>query len=76
MAGLSLAHSRGLGEYSRLADGQVLSSVTGVYPWLGYQATDRITVWGVGGYGGAWLPQGGSSLGQWAVDEDGGGGGR
>ena len=51
VAGLSLSHSRGLGEYSGVAAGQVLSSVTGLYPWLGYQATDRVTVWGVAGYG-------------------------
>ena len=33
------------------------------YPWLGYRGTDRITVWGVGGYGGGGLtPQGGPGL--------------
>ena len=47
VAGLSLSHSRGLGEYTGVTGGQVASSVTGLYPWLGYQATDRITVWGV-----------------------------
>ena len=65
VAGLSLSHSRGLGEYAGAASGQVLSSVTGLYPWLGYRATDRITVWGVGGYGGGGLlltPQGGPGL--------------
>ena len=39
--------------------------MTGLYPWLGYRATDRITVWGVGGYGGGGLlltPQGGPAL--------------
>ena len=51
VAGLSLSHSRGLGEYAGVTGGQVASSVTGLYPWLGYQATDRITVWGVVGYG-------------------------
>ena len=51
VAGLSLAHSRGLGEYAGVAGGQVASSVTGLYPWLGYQATDRLSVWGVAGYG-------------------------
>ncbi len=51
LAGLSLGHSRGLGEYAGVATGQVASSVTGLYPWLGYQATDRLTVWGVAGYG-------------------------
>ena len=65
VAGLSLSRSRGLGEYAGAASGQVLSSVTGLYPWLGYRVTDRITVWGVGGYGGGGLlltPQGGSPL--------------
>ena len=41
------------------------SSVTGLYPWLGYQATDRITVWGVVGYGAGGLsltPVGGPAL--------------
>ena len=62
---MSLSHSRGLGEYAGAASGQVLSSVTGLYPWLGYRATDRITVWGVGGYGGGGLlltPEGGPGL--------------
>ena len=51
VAGLSLSHSRGLGEYVGVAGGQVASSVMGLYPWLGYKATDRVTVWGVAGYG-------------------------
>ena len=51
VAGLSLGHSRGLGEYAGKAGGRVASAVTGLYPWLGYKATDRITVWGVAGYG-------------------------
>ena len=65
VAGLSLSHSRGLGEYAGVAGGQVASSVTGLYPWLGYKATDRITVWGVAGYGAGGLrltPQGGPAL--------------
>ena len=51
VAGLSLSHSRGLDEYAGVTGGQVASSVTGLYPWLGYKATDRVTVWGVAGYG-------------------------
>ena len=51
VAGLSLSNSRGLGHYAGVAGGQVASSVTGLYPWLGYQATERVTVWGVAGYG-------------------------
>ena len=65
VAGLSLSHSRGLGEYTGVTGGQTISSVTGLYPWLGYRATDRITVWGVGGYGSGGLqltPDGGSVL--------------
>ena len=65
VTGLSLSHSRGLGEYAGVAGGQVASSVTGLYPWLGYQATERVTVWGVAGYGAGGLrltPQGGPAL--------------
>ena len=65
VTGLSLSHSRGLGEYAGVAGGQVASSVTGLYPWLGYKATDRITVWGVAGYGAGGLrltPEGGPAL--------------
>ena len=51
VTGLSLAHSRGRGGYSGVGAGEVTSSVTGLYPWLGYRVTDRITLWGVTGYG-------------------------
>ena len=51
VAGLSLSHSRSLGSYEGVDGGQVASSVTGLYPWVGYKATDRITLWGVTGYG-------------------------
>ena len=65
VGGLSLSHSRGLGEYAGIAGGQVASAVTGLYPWLGYNATDRVTVWGVAGYGSGGLrltPEGGPVL--------------
>ena len=65
VAGLSLAHSRGFGSYSGADAGQVASSVTGLYPWLGYRATDRVTVWGVAGYGAGGMlltPQAGPTL--------------
>ena len=51
VAGMSLSHSRSLGSYEGVDGGQVASSVTGLYPWVGYKATDRITLWGVTGYG-------------------------
>ena len=65
VAGLSLSHSRGLGEYAGVAGGQVASAVTGLYPWLGYQVTDRVSVWGVTGYGAGGMlltPKGGPAL--------------
>ena len=52
VAGLSLARSWGLGDYRGAArGGRVRSAVTGLYPWLGYRLTERLTVWGVTGYG-------------------------
>ena len=51
---LSLAHSRGQGGYhglSSASSGHVASSVTGLYPWMGYTLSDRVSVWGVTGYG-------------------------
>ena len=65
VAGLSLSNSRGLGEYAGAAGGQVASSVTGLYPWLGYKMTERVTVWGVAGYGAGGLlltPDSGQAL--------------
>ena len=50
-AGMSLSHSRGLGEYAGASAGRVASAVTGLYPWLGYEVTERVTVWGVAGRG-------------------------
>ena len=51
MAGLMLSHRRGLGGYQGADVGQVASSVTGLHPWVGYQLTERVTLWGVTGYG-------------------------
>ena len=65
IAGLSLSHSRGLGDYAGTAGGQMASTVTGLYPWLGYRATERVTVWGVAGYGAGGMlltPEGAPSL--------------
>ena len=64
-AGVSLSHSGGVGQYAGADSGEVVSSVTGLYPWLGYQATDRLSVWGVAGYGSGALaltPEGGMVL--------------
>ena len=51
-AGLALAHSRGEGGYrSQAGDGEVESTLTGVYPWGRYEVSERLSVWGVAGYG-------------------------
>ena len=44
VTGLSLARSMSLGGYSAETAGQVESSVTGLYPWLGYRGTTRTLV--------------------------------
>ena len=51
MTGVALARSLGTGNYAGVSRGEVTSALTGLYPWIGYQATDRVTVWGVAGYG-------------------------
>ena len=54
LAGISVAHSLGAGGFSGGADGEtgeMDSALTAVHPYLRYQATDRISAWGVLGYG-------------------------
>ena len=51
VVGLSIAHSRGAGDFDGLSAGAVTSSVTGFYPWLGYRLSERTSVWGVTEYG-------------------------
>ena len=51
-AGLALAHSRGDGAYrSSSGAGEVEGTLTGLYPWGRYEVNDRLSVWGVAGYG-------------------------
>ena len=50
--GLSVGRTLGLGGFRRDASaGQMTTSMTGFYPWVGYQVNDRVSVWGVTGYG-------------------------
>ena len=49
--GLSVGRTLGLGGYSGPSGGQMSTSMTGFYPWVGYQVNDRVSVWGVTGYG-------------------------
>ena len=52
LTGLALAMSRGTGGYRAADDsGDIESTLTGLYPWLGYHLTDRLSVWAAAGYG-------------------------
>ena len=52
LAGLTLAMSRGTGGY-RVGEssGDIESTLTGLYPWVGYHLTERLSVWTAAGYG-------------------------
>ena len=51
-AGLILSHSRGEGDYRGASDsGSVSSTLTGLFPWGRYALNERLSVWGVAGYG-------------------------
>ena len=49
--GLLLTHSRGDGGYGGAGDGAMASTLTGVWPWTRYALGERLSVWGVAGYG-------------------------
>ena len=53
VAGLPLAHSRGDGSWRLpgLGEGSLASSLTGLYPFVGYDLTERLSLWGTAGYG-------------------------
>ena len=52
MAGLAVAHSRGEGGYrGPIRNGEVESTLTGLFPWGSYAVSERLTVWGMAGYG-------------------------
>ena len=51
-AGLVVSHSRGDGGFRSSSDGgTVESTLTGLYPWGRYALSDRLSAWGVAGYG-------------------------
>ena len=65
VTGVSLSHTRGLGGYAGVDSGRMTSAVTGLYPWIGYKASERVTVWTVAGYGAGGLmltPGAGASI--------------
>ena len=68
MAGLALSHSSGWGSYSQpmTTGGEVTSSLTGAYPYVGLEVVpERLSLWVAGGYGLGGLrltPAGGAAL--------------
>ena len=50
-AGLMLSHARGSGGYRGASSGSIEASLTGLYPYGRYEASERVSVWGVAGYG-------------------------
>ena len=50
-AGLMLSHARGSGGYRGASSGGIEASLTGLYPYGRYEASERLSVWGVAGYG-------------------------
>ena len=52
MAGLVVSHSLGEGSYrGEDGNGGVSSSLTGFYPWGRYSVSERLSLWGIAGYG-------------------------
>ena len=63
--GLALAHSSGDGSYSGAGSGKVESTLTGLYPYGRYEASERLSLWGIAGYGAGTLaltPEGGTAV--------------
>ena len=50
-AGLLVSRSEGTGSYRGESEGAVESTLSGVYPYGRYALNDRVTLWGVAGYG-------------------------
>ncbi len=51
-AGMILSHNRGTGSYRGASDSGLVSSfLNGFFPWGRYALNERLTVWGVAGYG-------------------------
>ena len=50
-AGLMVSHAQGTGGYRGASAGRIEASLTGLYPYGRYAASERVSVWGVAGYG-------------------------
>ena len=50
-AGLMLSHAQGRGGYRGASAGRIEATLTGLYPYGRYAVSERISVWGMAGYG-------------------------
>ncbi len=50
-AGLVVSHSQGDGGYRGAGGGTVSATLTGVWPWVEHSLGERLSAWGVAGYG-------------------------
>ena len=55
LMGVALGHSRGEGAYrsedGEPANGEIVTTLTGLYPYARYEVNERLSVWGVVGHG-------------------------
>ena len=49
--GLAVSRSRGDGDYRGAGGGKLSATMTGVWPWVRHAPNERLSVWGVAGYG-------------------------
>ena len=64
-AGLLLSHARGTGSWRGDGAGTLSSSLTGAFPYGRHEVSERLSVWGVAGYGAGTLrvtPEGGTAI--------------
>ena len=51
LAGIALGHSRAIGGYGGRTGNGMSADLTGAYPYVGWNASQRIAFWAAGGYG-------------------------
>ena len=49
--GLMVSHSRGVGTYRGAGAGTATSTLTAAWPWIQHTLSERLSLWGVAGYG-------------------------
>ena len=65
IAGVAVSHSSSEGAYRGAKSGAVEASMTGIYPYVRHAPTERLSLWGVAGYGSGTLtvePEGATAM--------------